>query len=104
MRLQLCKLIAVGAVNRDPAPLGDKADNIVSRDRLAAAGNMVHEVTHPFNHHAAIVLAALLRSVGFLLELFQRCRILLRCAWLVELRLQEVHHLVQADIAATNRR
>lgn len=65
---------------------------------------MVHEVTHPFNHHAAIVLAALLRSVGFLLELFQRRRILLRCAWLVELRLQEVHHLVQADIAATNRR
>lgn len=103
MRLQLCKLIAVGAVNRIPR-LGDKADNIVSRDRLAAAGNMVHEVTHPFNHHAAIVLAALLRSVGFLLELFQRRRILLRCAWLVELRLQEVHHLVQADIAATNRR
>lgn len=104
MRLQLCKLVAVGAVNRDPAPWGDKADNIISRDRLAAAGNVVHQVTHPFNHHAAIVLAALLRSIGFLLELFQGCRILLCRAWLVELRLQEVHHLVQADITAANRR
>jgi hypothetical protein len=104
MGLQLGKLVTVGTVNRDPAPLGDKADDIVARNRLAAAGNVVHQIAHAFHHHAAVVFAALLRRVGFLLKLFQRGRILLFRAWLIELRLQEIHHLIQTDIAAANGR
>jgi hypothetical protein len=34
------------------------------------------------------------RSIGFLLQLLQRCRILLGGARFIELRLQEVDHLV----------
>lgn len=104
MRLQLDKLVTVGTVNRNPASLSDKADDIVARNRLAAAGNVMHQVTYAFNHHAAVVFAALLRRIGFLLQLLQRRRVLLCRAWLIELRLQEVHHLIQTDITAANRR
>ena len=65
---------------------------------------MVHQIADAFHHHAAIVFAALLRCVGFLLQLFQRRRILLCRTWLVELRLQEIHHLVETNIAAANGR
>ena len=104
MGLQLGKLVAVGTVNRNSAPLSDKADDIVAWNWLTAAGNVVHQVTDTFDHHAAVVFAALLRRVGFLLQLLRRRRVLLFRAWLIELRLQEVHHLVQTNITAANRR
>ena len=91
-------------MNGNPASLSDKANDIITRDWLAAAGNVVHQITHPFHHNAAIVFAALLWRIGFLLQLLQRRRILLCRAWLVELRLQEVHHLIKTDITAANRR
>lgn len=102
MRLQFCQLIAVRAMHGDPAPLGDKADDLVARDWLAAAGNMVHQVAYPFHHYPAIVLGAILRRVGFLLQLLQRGRILLGGARFIELRLQEVDHLVETDIATAD--
>lgn len=102
MRLQFCQLIAVRAMHGDPAPLGDKADDLVARDWLAAAGNMVHQVAYPFYHYPAIVLGAILRRVGFLLQLLQRGRILLGGARFIELRLQEVDHLVETDIATAD--
>jgi hypothetical protein len=104
MGLQLGQLVAVGTVNGDPAPLGDKADDVVARNWLAAAGNVVHQIAHPFHHYPAIVFAALLRRVGFLLQLLQRRRVLLFRARLIELRLQEVDHLVETNIAAANGR
>ncbi len=102
MRLQFSQLIAVRAMHGDPAPLGDKADDLVARDWLAAAGNMVHQVAYPFHHYPAIVLGAILRRVGFLLQLLQRGRILLGGARFIELRLQEVDHLVETDIATAD--
>jgi hypothetical protein len=69
MRLQLRELIAIRAVHRDPAALGDKAHDLVAGNRLAAARNVVHQVADALHHHATIVFAAILRSVGFLLQL-----------------------------------
>ena len=91
-------------MHRDPSPLGDKAHNLVAGDRLAAARNVVHQIADAFHHHATIVFAAILRSIGFLLQLLKCRRILLRRAGLIKLRLQEINHLVEANIAAANRR
>ena len=63
---------------------------------------MVHQIAHSLDHYAAIVFTALLRGVGFLLQLLQRRRVLLFRAWLIELRLQEVNHLIETNIAAAN--
>lgn len=63
---------------------------------------MVHQVAYPFHHHPAIILGAVLWGVGFLLQLLQRGRILLSGARFIELRLQEIDHLVETDIAAAN--
>ncbi len=63
---------------------------------------MVHQVAYPFHHYPAIVLGAILRRVGFLLQLLQRGRILLGGARFIELRLQEVDHLVETDIATAD--
>lgn len=65
---------------------------------------MVHQIANTFDHHPAIIFTALLRSMGFLLKLFQRGGILFCCAWLIELRLQEIDHLVNANIATTDGR
>ena len=94
MRLQFCQLIAVRAMHGDPAPLGDKADDLVARDWLAAAGNMVHQVAYPFHHYPAIVLGAILRRVGFLLQLLQRGRILLGGHDLRTLPFAEIRSLI----------
>ena len=102
MGLQLGKLVTVGTVDRDPAPLGDKTDDVVARNWLTAAGNVVHQIAHSLDHYAAIIFTALLRGVGFLLQLLQRRRVLLFRAWLIELRLQEVNHLIETNIAAAN--
>ena len=104
MRLQLRQLFTVRPVHGNPAPLGDKADNLVAGNRLAAARNVMHQITDAFYHHAAVVFAAVLRRIGLLLKLFQRGSILFGGAWLIELRLQEVHHLVEANITAANGR
>ncbi|MOA07673.1 hypothetical protein D3C78_1273820 [compost metagenome] len=104
MRLQLGQLVTVRAVNRNSPPLSNKADNVIARDRLAAAGNVVHQIADALNHYAAIVFAAMWRRVGFLLKLFQRSRILFSRARLIELRLQEIHHLVETNIAPANSR
>ena len=104
MRLQLRQLFTVGAVYGNPASLSNKANNLVAGNRLAAAGNVVHQITHAFYHHAAVIFAAILRRIGFLLQLLERCRVLLGGAWFIELRLQEVDHLVEANVAAANGR
>ncbi|MNY48742.1 hypothetical protein D3C86_1840980 [compost metagenome] len=65
---------------------------------------MVHQITDALNNHPTIVFAAMLWGMGFLLKLLQRRCILLRCARFIELRLQEVHHLVKANISAANGR
>ena len=104
VRLQLSQLIAVRPVNGNPPPLGDETDNLVAWNRLTAAGDVVHQVAHALHHDATVVFAAILRRPGFLLQLFQRRRILLFGARLIKLRLQEVDHLVKADISAANGR
>lgn len=65
---------------------------------------MVHQITHAFYHHAPVVFTTILRRVCFLLKLFQRRCILLLCTRLIELRLQEIHHLIKTDITAAYRR
>ena len=65
---------------------------------------MVHQVTDTFNHHTTVIFTAVLRRVAFLLKLFQRGGVLLFGTRLIKLRLQEVHHLIETDIPATNRR
>lgn len=65
---------------------------------------MVHQVTNTFNHYTTVIFTAVLRRVAFLLKLFQRGGVLLFGTRLIKLRLQEVHHLIETDIPATNRR
>lgn len=91
-------------MNGDPSPLSDKANNFITGNRLAAAGNVVHQVADPFDHHASVIFTPVLRRIRFLLKLFQRRCVLFRRARFIELRLQEIHHLIQTDIAAANRR
>ena len=65
---------------------------------------MVHSGYLPFHHHTTVVFTTTLRCLRFLLKLFQCGGILFGSAWLIKLRLQEVHHLVEADVSPTNRR
>ncbi len=73
-------------------------------NRLAAARDVVHQVANTFDYHATVIFTAVLRRVAFLLKLLQRGGVLLFGTRLIKLRLQEVHHLIETDIPATNRR
>jgi (p)ppGpp synthase/HD superfamily hydrolase len=56
MRLQFSELIAVGAMHGNPAPLSDKADDLIARDRpqnrtkdngrvvVEGVGNLMHHI------------------------------------------------------------
>ena len=104
MRHQFSQLVAVGAVNGNAATLSDKADNIVARNRLTAAGDMVHQVAHPSTTTRPLSLAGALRRMAFLRQLAQRFAIFLLRARLIQLRLQEINHLIKTNITAANRR
>ena len=104
MGTQLSQLFTIRPVHGNTASLGNKPDNLIAWNRLAAASDVVHQVTYPFHHDTTVVFTATLRCVRFLLKLFQRGGILFGSAWLIKLRLQEVHHLVEADVSSANRR
>src|SRR5471030_882182 len=102
---QIFQLITVGPVNRDPTALRDIPDNLVAWYRLTAARNVMHQIAYAFDHHAAIVFPAVtLRCrCGLLRQLAQRFFVQLLCTRFFQLRLQEVDHLIKADIAIANR-
>ncbi|CAH0294241.1 hypothetical protein SRABI106_03593 [Rahnella aquatilis] len=86
----------------NPAALSNVTDDFVARDRLTTARNVVHQITDTFNHHAAIVFGTGRWRCGFLRQLAQSFFIQLFRTRLFQLRLQEVHHLIQTDIAVTD--
>lgn len=84
--------------------LGNKSDDLITWNRLTAADDVVHRTTYPFHHHTTVVFMMALRCLYFLLKLFRRGDILLGNTWLAKLRLQEVHHLVEANASSVNHR
>src|SRR5574344_325626 len=97
---QLLELLAILAVYRDAPPLGDETDDAIARDRLAATRDMGHQVADPLHDDVPLGLA-LNPVLTLLLQLGQQFLLLLLDARLVQLGLEEVHQLIDADITGT---
>ena len=85
----------------DAAAHGDEALDGIPGDRLAAAGDVGHQVADPFHDYVILGLVAE-RRVGLLLQFLQQAAIFLLRRRLVVAGVQVVDHLVDADVAAAD--